>query len=148
MSDQIEFRCGHCDQPMHASWMIEGQPCLCPACKQASLVPVIPRYSACRMVAWALITVNAMVAFGNLRLLKGGQQRDPSADSLMHGGGVHALAGTIGFLIGINVLLIAALVLGVYMVRSKEDSRGMRIVWVTLLCMLINAILAFVEWPT
>jgi len=69
------------------------------------------------IVGWVLLVLSAMVA---INIVVQPHTRDSSIEALMSHLDSPALAGTIGFLIGIHALQLVAMLLGVYAVLRKN----------------------------
>lgn len=82
---------------------------------------------------WVLIVLSALAFIG---IINEPSHKDPSIEAFLNRPDILSLAGTIGFLIGSNTLLLFALGFGIY-ASVKKNRRGKSLVITSIVAMLI-----------
>ena len=98
---------------------------------------------------WAIVVSGILLAISLvavLGLLTDPPPRDYAISNLLSKPSISALGGTIGLIIGSNILTIPALVLGIY-AKQKNNPKGKTVVLISGVLMLFFTIQLFAATP-
>lgn len=90
-------------------------------------------------IGWILIALSILPL---VVMLQNPHHRDPSIESFMNSPDSLSLAGTIGFIIGSNILSLFALALGIYVVLRKNP-RGKPLIFASVVIFIIISVSLF-----
>jgi hypothetical protein len=91
-------------------------------------------------IGWILIVLSVLATIG---MIQGSRQRDPSIEAFLNHPDSLSLGGTIGVIIGTNLLTIPAILFGIYAVLRKNP-KGKRLVITSIILFFIVAGVQFV----
>jgi len=92
------------------------------------------------VIAWVLLVLHGLMVVGNLNYKR---LRDPAIEALLTNPTPEAIGGTIGYLIGTNILAIVACVLSLTAWLYRKNKNGKVATIVSIVLMVAATLLAF-----
>jgi len=90
--------------------------------------------------AWFLIVLQVIALVG---LVIDRQERDPAIESFLRQPTASATAGTIGYLIGMNIIPLVALIGGITLWRHDKSKESKTIIAVATIAIIASSVLIF-----
>lgn len=91
------------------------------------------------LIGWILIVLTVLATIG---MIQGVRQRDSSIEAFLNHPDILSLGGTIGFIIGSNILTLPALLFGIYAVLRKNP-KGKPLVITSIILFFVIAVVQF-----
>lgn len=88
-------------------------------------------------IGWVLIVLSVVATIG---ILQGKQQRDPSIEAFLTHPNSSSLGGTIGVIIGTNILTLPAMIFGIYAALRKNPKGKFLVITSIILFVVISAV--------